>query len=100
LILRLERCFESGSLVDRVQYVTAPTATRGELEALLARVAADRGELLGDGIEFTTAWTDETAGVVVVGVKTMTPAIAARLIATYGAFVKPVQHDGFTQTNN
>lgn len=96
-VLAQTRCFEAGWLLDRVRYVTAPAATRAELDALLARVVADRNVLMREGIQFTTAWTDETTGVVVVGVKTLTPAIAARLIAKYGPFVKPIQHDGFTQ---
>ena len=98
-ILAETRCFESGSILDRVRYVTAPTATRSELDALLARIAADRNALRAQGVEITTAWTDETTGVVVVGVKTMTVGIAAKLIAAYGPFVEPVQHDGFIRTD-
>lgn len=95
-VLEQTRCFEVGHLRDEVTYESAPVMTRAALDALLARVVSDREMLMREDIEFTTAWTDEVRGVVVIGVRNLSPAVASALVARYGPFVQPVEHEGFS----
>lgn len=95
-LMALARCLERGAHLNRVRYVAA-SHTTADLDEVLRRIVADRDQLLDEGIEFTTAWTDPTTGTVVVGVRNVSQDIERTLMVRYGAMVRVIEHGGFQQ---
>ncbi len=92
-VLLLARCLERDRIVGTVRYVTAgiPPAT---LDALTDRISADLPALARDGIEVTIVSSDPTTETVEIGVRALTPAIRATLVARYGTVVRVIESPG------